>query len=272
MAQLSMNEFTTYRWSLEQDLAAISAAGYDGIGVWRDKVSDYGEAAAVKLIAESGLAVSTLSWAGGFTGADGRRHVDAVEDALDAIRLAHRLNCPTLIVHSGGRGGHTSSHARRMFFSALETLLPVAAAHGVVLALEAMQGSSGADWTFLKGLTETLQVVQHFQTPTLRIAFDTYHVAHDTAVVDQLEEIVPYLAVVQLGDGRRAPQREPNRCRLGSGVLPLEQIVTTLLAAGYDGYFDIELMGEEIEADDYHDLLRHSRRAFYDLLEAAQAR
>ena len=47
MPTLSMNEVTTYRWSLEDDLRQYAQAGYEGIGVWRQKLSDYGEEAAV---------------------------------------------------------------------------------------------------------------------------------------------------------------------------------------------------------------------------------
>src|SRR5690349_19331128 len=38
MARLSMNELTTYRWSFEEDLRHYAAAGYEGIGVWREKI------------------------------------------------------------------------------------------------------------------------------------------------------------------------------------------------------------------------------------------
>ena len=69
MPTLSMNEVTTYRWSLEDDLRQYAQAGYEGIGVWRQKLSDYGEEAAVDLIAESGLRVTNLLWAGGLRGA-----------------------------------------------------------------------------------------------------------------------------------------------------------------------------------------------------------
>ena len=35
--------------------------------------------------------------------------------------------------------------------------------------------------------------------------------------------------------------------------------------AGYDGYYDIELMGEDTESVEYHELLAHSQAAFTDL-------
>ena len=81
MPTLSMNEVTTFRWSLEEDVRHYVAAGYEGIGVWRRKLADHGEEQGVDLIAESGLRVTNLVWAGGFTGSDGRTLDESVQDA-----------------------------------------------------------------------------------------------------------------------------------------------------------------------------------------------
>ena len=88
MAMLSMNETTTYRWSFEEDVRQYAAAGYQAIGVWRQKLADFGEEKGIELLRESGLAVSSLLWAGGFTCSDGSTHRESVEDARESIRLA----------------------------------------------------------------------------------------------------------------------------------------------------------------------------------------
>ncbi len=77
--------------------------------------------------------------------------------------------------------------------------------------------------------------------------------------------MVGQTAIVLLGDSRQPPDREQNRCRLGEGTLPLKEIIGRLTDAGYDGYFDVELMGEELEAADYRELLEHSRDTFQRL-------
>ena len=52
MARLSINEMTTYRWSFEEDVHNLSAAGIPAIGVWRQKLSDFGEEKGIELLAE----------------------------------------------------------------------------------------------------------------------------------------------------------------------------------------------------------------------------
>jgi sugar phosphate isomerase/epimerase len=260
MKRISMNELTTYRWTFEEDVQNYAAAGIPAIGVWREKLTDFGEERGVELISESGLQVAALLWAGGFTGSEGRTYRESVQDAKEALQLAAALHTRCLIVYSGARGGHTHNHARRLLRSAITELLPLADEFGVALALEPMHPGCAAEWTFLTDLSDALELVTSFQSPHVKLAFDAYHWGHDPAVGELIPQLVPHTAIVQLGDAKCPPEGEQNRCRLGQGTLPLQQLVTAFHRAGYEGYFDIELMGEEIEASDYRDLIDHSRQ------------
>ena len=262
MATLSMNEITTFRWSFEEDVRQFVSAGYGAIGVWRHKLSDFGEEKGIELLFESQLGVSSLLWAGGFTGSDGRSFKDSVEDAREAVRLAGEMKAPCLVVYTGSRGGHTHNHARRLIKGALNELSAVAGESGVTLALEPMHPGCAAEWTFLTNVAETLELVQAVGKPNVKLVLDTYHLFQDAPDLDGLAELVPHVALVQLGDAKRPPQGEQNRCRLGEGSVPLREIVNGLSSAGYDGYYEIELLGEDVEADDYATLLSDSKRAF----------
>ncbi|HEX7377385.1 MAG TPA: sugar phosphate isomerase/epimerase family protein [Pirellulales bacterium] len=265
MAQLSMNEMTTYRWSFEEDVAQYAAVGIPAIGVWRQKLTDFGEEKGRELIAESGLEVSNLLWAGGFTGSDDRNLRESVGDALEAIQLAAELRAGCLVVYSGGRAGHTHNHARRLVKEALKELLPAAREHDVILAIEPMHLGCAAEWTFLTSIDDALSLIDDFDSPHLKLAFDTYHFGQQEGILDQLGELAERIAVVHLGDCKSPPRLEQNRSCLGDGKVPLKEIVAALSAAGYDGYYDVELMGEEIEITDYRDLLEQSKLAFAQL-------
>jgi sugar phosphate isomerase/epimerase len=266
MPRLSMNEMTTYRWSFEQDVTRYTQAGIEAIGVWRQKLADCGEEKGINLLEQSGLKVSNLLWAGGFTGSDGHSYQESIADAREAIALARALAADCLIVYSGGRNGHTQNHARRLFASALGELLPLAEQMDVALAVEPMHAGCADEWTLLTSLDETMSLIHAFGSPKLKLAFDTYHLGHDPAIVEQIACIVPHVGIVHLGDGRSAPDREQNRCPLGEGNLPLAPIVQALQQAGYDGYYDVELLGEAVETCDYHDLLARSKCAFEKLV------
>lgn len=267
MAELSMNETTTFRWSLEEDVERYAAAGIPAIGVWRQKLSDCGTERALELLDQTGLKVSHLLWAGGFTGSDGRSYSESVEDAQEALRTARQLGTRTLVVYSGARGGHTYNHARRLVRSALGELLPLAEQFDVDLALEPMHPGCAKGWTFLVDLDETLEMLDAVGSPRVKIVLDTYHLGQEEGLAARIPEIISRVAIVQLGDARQPPAGEPNRCRLGEGSIPLREIIGALKAAGYDGYYDVELLGEEIESCDYEALLEHAKQAFAALVE-----
>ena len=262
MAELSVSETTTFRWPFEEDVSQYAAAGIPAIGVWRHKLSDCGLPKALDLLGRSGLKVSHLSWAGGFTGSDGRSFRESLEDAVEAVRTAAELNCRTLVVYSGPRAGHTHNHARRLLQTALIELAPLAVELDITLAVEPMHPGCAAEWTFLTSLDETLGLLEKVAAAPVKMVLDTYHLGQDKGLLDRIAGIVPRIAMVQLGDARQPPDGEQNRCRLGDGVVPLVEIIAGLKAGGYDGYYDVELLGEEVEPADYRSLLEHAKEAF----------
>jgi sugar phosphate isomerase/epimerase len=267
MLRLSMNQLSTLRWSFEQDVQAYAAAGFESIGVWRHKLSDIGEERGVELLNTAGLTVSNLLWAGGFTGSDGRSYRDAVRDAIEAIHTCSRLNSECLIIYTGSWGGHTRTHANRLVTNAFKQLLPHAEEFGITLALEPMSSSCGTDWTFLSTARDALDIIEPIENPFLKIALDLYHFGIDHEPdLQALADIVDRIAIVHLGDGVTVPVGEQNRCLLGTGRIPLRKILDVLREYGFDGFLDVELLGESVEHIPYEELIEHSLHSMQDLL------
>ncbi|QDV73469.1 sugar phosphate isomerase/epimerase family protein [Botrimarina mediterranea] len=257
-----MNQLTTYRWSFEEDLHHCRHAGYDGIAVWVRKLRDFGEERAAELISDSGLAVSNVSWEGGFTGADAVTSRENLAAARDTLALCGALGAGCLTIYSGGRNGHTSRHANRLLRAALDRLLPFAEEAGVPLAIEPMHPACADDWTIVTSLPDALELVREYDTPALRLALDTYHFPLAEEAWPILRELAGYLAVVHLGDVQTPHSVDHSRAALGEGAAPLAGIVQTLAEAGYAGFFDVKLLGPAFDEADYDRLLRQSREAF----------
>ena len=272
MPELSMNEVTTFRWSLEQDIENYRRAGYRSIGVWRHKLADFDEERAVDLLAGSGLSVSNLSCAGGFTGLGGVPFREGIEDAIAAVRMAAAMQAGCLVIYPGGRNNHTSRHAFRLLRMALDELLPLADDYEVPLALEPMHVACAAGWTFLTDFERVCELISEYNSPYLKLAYDTYHFPWNQSDRDVLGDIAPHIGVVYLADRRQPPSIDHERCPLGCGQLPLADVVATLIDAGYAGPFDVRLMGPEIEQSDYGPLLQQSQRAFAELVQASTSR
>lgn len=274
--RLSVNELTTWRWTFDEDVAHYAAEGFKAIGVSRHKLNDYGEQRGIALLREAGLEVSNLLYVGGFTGCDGRSLDESVADGVEAIRLCEQLGTDCLVVYTGGRSLHTHSHARRLVRDALTQLAPLAQEHGVVLAVEPMLSECSADCTMLHTLAEASQLLAAVNSSHVKLVLDTYHLGchgeRDGEALGQLcAEWAAQAAIVHVGDGRPPRGGEQDQCVLGEGVVPLECMIRGLLSAGYDGYFDIELMGVDIELSDYHEVIRRSKQWLDSLIGAGAA-
>lgn len=267
---LSINELTTYRWTLDEDVFYAQRAGFDAIGLWRRKVSDFGESRAIELIQDSNLAVSSLSYAGGFTGRDGRTLDDSIRDGLAAVGAAARLNAGCLVVVAGGANGHIRPHRNRLFRQALDEMVMAAEVAGVTLALKPMHKACAGDWTFQNSLTEALDFVDRYNSPQLKLVYDLYHFPQLVDDLTLVADLVPRLALVQLGDARVPHSAEQERCRLGQGCLRVWETIAALQFAGYTGAFDVELMGAEIEVADYEELLAETYQSLVQGLDYAR--
>lgn len=260
MLRLSVSELSTFRWSFEEDVLHYHQAGFDAIGIWRPKLSDYGEEKGAELIREHSLEISSVQWIGGFTGNDGRSYRESLHDGFDTIQMAADIGAKTVVVLSGGRGGHTKNHANRILRTALKELAEAAQAVGVHLAIEPMHIGCAFDWSIVNTIPQCLDLISEINNPHLGMAFDCYHLAQDSNVMNWLESIVPFVRLVQLGDAKHAPMGEQNRCLLGHGHVPLADIVARFQSAGYDGFFEIEIVGQEVEHLGYEEILGEARQ------------
>src|SRR5690606_24246307 len=121
--------------------------GIPAIGLWREPVTEYGVAAAAKLVRDAGLRVSSLC-RGGFLTAEGDTPFRAaIQDNRRAIREAAELGTDTLVMVVGGlpAGSRDLTGARERVADAISELAPFAASHGVRLALEPMHPMFCAD-------------------------------------------------------------------------------------------------------------------------------
>ena len=264
--RFSINEWTTFRWSFDEAVYQYRQAGVSAIGVWRQKLTDFGEDKGRELLADSEMSVSSLLWAGGFTGSDGRNQRESLQDAREAIELAAFLEASCLVVYSGARGGHTLNHANRLFHQAIDTLLPLAEELSVTLAIKPMHSLCASGWTFLTDLERAAEWSRSYNHDRLKLVLDLYQWGFDPSFGDLLDSLVSELALVQLGDGRVPPDMTPgveqSRCPLGAGEIPLAKYLGQLMAAGYGGYYELELMGEEIESLDYEPMIRQCIEAY----------
>jgi sugar phosphate isomerase/epimerase len=78
---------------------------------------------------------------------------------------------------------------------------------------------------------------------------------------------VDMLALVQVSDYEVGTFDTPNRSVIGDGDVPLERLLAIVLDAGYDGLFDLEIIGPRIEAEGHSSATCRSLERLTEMLD-----
>jgi hypothetical protein len=95
------------------EVRLLKDRGIRHVGVRRQQVFRIGQSILCEVLDDAGIAINSLGFAGGFTGALGISFWDATDDVRRAADLAATLGARFLVVVPGGQGLHTYNHAER---------------------------------------------------------------------------------------------------------------------------------------------------------------
>jgi len=245
MTPFAINQATTRpQWTLKEAIAGYAKAGVRGIGVWPDKLRECGLGVAKRLLAESGLAVT--SYAGGELFVDRRGAVQPDDFVRRLIDEAAAIGAACLICVVGGlpAGSRDIAGTRARARDRLAALLPHARAAGVPLAIEPVHPMRAADVSCINDLAAANDLCDALGADGgLGIAVDAYHVWWDPALAAELARakgrIVSYQICDWLADTRALAE---DRGMMGDGIIDLAALTRQVRAAGYTGLAEVEIM------------------------------
>lgn len=188
--RISVNQITTYHWSFKESLLGLLAGGIPAIGLWNRKILDLETDQAAELVIDSGIKVSTITLAGGFTGCNEYSFDDSIADTIELIQFGGQVNATAIQIVSGPRAGHTLNHARDLTIEALKKLGDTAAANGTRLALKSMPVPFARNWTFLNSLHSSLEIIDACGHPAVGISIDPAQLQQEGKIQELLPEII----------------------------------------------------------------------------------
>ena len=268
--RFSLGQPTTRRWTLEEDLAAVGRCGLDGIGLWKGKFEDRTRREVVRTVRAAGVAVSSLSWVGGFTHGETFDRKQAWFEASEAIKLAGEVGARCVCVATGGPGAFTERHAsERLIPGTLRKLAAMAGEFDLQVAVQPLPGMLGKN-SVVRSVFDTLELLDRTDRPNVGMVFPTLLMARDRSLVNRVHEFAHAVRLVKLSDcrvsGRRGEGCGPGELP-GDGSLPLATLIRRLTRAGYAGDYELDVWnGASWEAGDHADGLRRAARRFADYL------
>ncbi|MFI7421546.1 sugar phosphate isomerase/epimerase family protein [Nonomuraea sp. NPDC049684] len=283
---LSLNQWTTRRWSVAEAVDGCARHGLEAIGLWREKVAEEGLARSAKLVREAGLRVSSLCrggflTAGGLPGEEGRRAFErALDDNRRAVDEAAELAAACLVMVVGGLPGVRPGEplppgfskdvagARERVAEALSVLAPYAGERGVRLALEPLHPVYCPDRAVLSTLGQALDLSLPYPEDQVGVVVDTFHVWWDPRLAEDVARAGRRIASYQVCDYLHPLPADVllGRGMMGDGVIDFAPITRAVLAAGYAGDIEVEIFNADVWAADPDEVLATMKARYAELV------
>jgi sugar phosphate isomerase/epimerase len=250
VVRFSLSEITTLHWSFERDVEAFAAAGATAVGVALRKLEACGVGRAARLLREAGLAVSCLTSSGLFPLGDDAGERAALERTHRHLDAAAELGADCLMVLPGSAVGWSWEEAAARARPLLDALVPLAEQARVRIALEPTS-QLRMDLAFLHSFDEALDFADAIGSPWVSVVLELNNAWIERRLYDNIQQRTARIGLVQISDFKVGTLHASERVVIGDGDIPLRRICRALAAAGYERWYDIELLGPAIEAEGY---------------------
>jgi sugar phosphate isomerase/epimerase len=261
--RISLSAISTFRWSLDEDLAFYERAGITAIGASLAKLEAAGIEAGARRLRDAGMRVTNLIGLGPFHLDDPGQwpsQRDRVRAALDA---AEAVSAECMILTTGPARQLTWEDAADALEAALQPVVADARARNLPFGLE-HTNSLRVDVGFVHSLADVIDLARRLG---IGVCVETNACWAERGLAQSIAAGADTFRVVQVSDFAIGTLSTPDRLVPGDGDIPLERILGQILAADYRGCFDLELIGPRIDDEGYEAACSRAVTALGRMLE-----
>jgi sugar phosphate isomerase/epimerase len=256
--RLSVSALSSWPQTMREDVAMWQELGVDHVSLLLQKIDPMGADDARALATGASLDVETVFG----PREPARLDVDpssaarADDDAAIArtIEFAASVAARSVYICTGSAGSLSWEDAAEAFCAAIEPSRALAQARGLPLALEPTNTFRG-DVSFVFSLRD---VVDLARAAGLGVVLDLHACWFERGFARLVRENLDLFVLVQVSDFVLGTFDTPNRAVPGDGDVPLERLLGIILDAGYEGAFDLELIGPRIDQEGYPSAIRRA--------------
>ncbi len=242
--RVSLNSISTWNQTLEDDIALWAGMGVTKVGLLSPKFYTPGWDAGRKAVQDAGLQVSNMTC--------------YVSEIPEALEFCAAVGCNLVYTVSGRIGSLPWDAASEKFCEDIAPHVARARQLGVKIALEATNPLR-CDESFVFTVRDSVDLAR---MAGISVVFDFFSAWYERDVEKLVRDNMDIIALVQFCDYKIGTHCTGIRCAVGDGDIPNEQLMALTLEAGYQGDFDLELLGPQLEAEGYRDpIVRSIERA-----------
>lgn len=174
-----------------------------------------------------------------------RAGAEESEELSRAIDVAHQVGAKAIYLVSGGRGSLSWEDAAQRFANIVAPCLDTARQNDVRLLAETASHLN-VDMHIAHTLDDTILLAE---IAGIGVCIELQACWFESGLKEKFTRAVPNAGLVQVSDYVPGDRFTPSRAVPGDGVVPLESLLGDILELGYQGVFDLELVGPRIEQE-----------------------
>ncbi len=252
-SRLSLNQYTTFNWTVKEALEGCARAELAYACLWRDKIQAQGVQESARIAKELGIKISSLCRGGMFPAATNEERQKRIEDNLRAIDECVTLGTDTLVFVCGGLHSKDLDGARQMVYDGLATITPYAQERGIKLGIEPLHPMYAADRNVIVTLGQAndfaLKLNKEFPqygTP-VGVVIDVFHVWWDPTVYDEIQRAKGHIFGFHVCDWiTPLPDVLKGRGMMGDGWIEVRRLREAVEQAGYTGPIECEIFNQAL--------------------------
>lgn len=261
--RISINTLCFAPDHLDRLTGKVARIGARGISPDLEQVLEFGITKTAHLLGDTALEVATLthrafSFATPELAASGRDRLSRT------IEVAAAIGAPTVTMTTGGRGALSWPDSVERFAEAVAPCAQLARSAGIRLGIEPTSHLY-ADASIAHRLADTSTIAQR---AGIDVAIDLFACWFDADIETAIASAAPGIALVQVSDYVAGDRALPCRAVPGEGIVPLGSLIPAILHSGFTGWFDLEIIGPRLLADDAEYGLRRASAYLAGLLDA----
>lgn len=264
--RLSVNSVSSYRQPLAADIAMWRDLGVEHVALILPKIDEIGWNSAREMVTSARLRVSTIfgptyrpldaDRSMGWWDADQQRTVETME-------FAASVGAASVYVCTGAARSLTWDEAAGAFSELVAPAVARAAELGVPLLVEPTNPLR-SDISFVFWQREAMDLARRAGT---KVMLDLQSCWYERGLEQVVRQNIDLVGLTQISDFVIGTTQTGDRAVPGDGDIPLERLLAMVLDAGFQGSFDLEVMGPRVEAEGYQSSVRRSVERASELLD-----
>jgi len=247
--RVALNSISSMQQSLRDDLVLWADLGVTNVGLISPKLDAPGWDVARDAVLDAGLVVSSMSC--------------YPEELVPSLEFTAAVSSHVLYLPTGPGEPHRWDDAAARYCEAMASLVGRAKELDIVIAIEPTNPLR-SDMSFVFTVRDAVDLAR---MAGIGVCVDFYSAWYERGLEETVRKNIDVIALAQVCDFKIGTFATGDRAAVGDGDVPVERLLALLLDAGYDGVFELEILGPTIEAEGYRAPIVRSLERVSEMLD-----